>query len=81
MRLTVNHLPASRAGTYYEAWLMTSATRLVPVAAFRPGPGGRAQIDVPLPAAATGYRYIDISLQRTNAGTAHSHQSILRGNA
>jgi hypothetical protein len=36
------------------------------------------QIDVPLPAAA-GYRYIDISRQRTGAGTAHSSDSILRG--
>jgi len=78
--LMISHLPASRPGTYYEAWLMTSTTRLVPVAAFRPGADGRAQLDVPLPAAAAAYRYIDISLQRTSAGTAHSHHSVLRGN-
>lgn len=78
--LMISHLPASRPGTYYEAWLMTSTTRLVPVAAFRSGTDGRARLDVPLPAAAAAYRYIDISLQRTGAGTAHSHDSVLRGN-
>jgi anti-sigma-K factor RskA len=77
--LVIRNLPASQPGTYYEAWLMTDTTRLVPVAAFRPGADGNAKIDVPLPAAAAGYRYIDISLQHAGAGTAHSNDSVLRG--
>ena len=77
--LIVHNLPASRSGTYYEAWLMTDATRLVPIAAFRTGAHGSAQINVPLPASASSYRYIDISLQHAGAGTAHSRQSVLRG--
>ena len=80
IELMISHLPASQPGTYYEAWLMTNTTRLVPVAAFRPGADGWAQLDLPLPAAAAAYRYIDISLQRTGAGTAHSRHSVLRGN-
>ncbi len=78
--LTVHHLPVPHTGTYYEAWLMTSATRLLPIATFRPDATGRARIDIPLPAPAAGYRYIDISLQQTNAGLAHSRVSVLRGN-
>jgi Anti-sigma-K factor rskA len=79
MMLVIRNLPASRPGTYYEAWLMTDTTRLVPVAAFRADTDSRAQIDVPLPAPAAGYRYIDVSLQRTGAGMAHSGHWVLRG--
>jgi hypothetical protein len=77
--LTVQHLPASRPQQYYEAWLMTSTTRLVPLASFRVGRGGQARLTLPLPAAASAYRYIDVSLQRVGAGTRHSADSVLRG--
>lgn len=80
MLLRIQELPAPKPGTYYEAWLMTNTTRLVPVVAFRPDTNGSVQINVPLPAASTSYRYIDISLQHTDAGAAHSHHSVLRGN-
>lgn len=79
MLLTVRGLPPARPGTYYEAWLMSDGSHLVPVASFTVDGAGRARIDVPLPASASDYRYIDVSLQRTAAGTAHSSRSVLRG--
>jgi anti-sigma-K factor RskA len=79
MLLKVRGLPPAKPGTYYEAWLMSDGTHLVPVASFTVDDSGQARIDVPLPASASDYRYIDISLQRTAAGTAHSSTSVLRG--
>lgn len=79
MELTVGDLPPSPAGTYYEAWLLNDADDLVPVASFRVDTSGTAVVAVPLPASADRYRYLDISLQRLDAGTEHSSQSVLRG--
>ncbi|MDO8188509.1 anti-sigma factor [Conexibacter sp. JD483] len=79
MRLSVEDLPPSPAGSYYEAWLLDGPGRVVPVAAFSVGPDRRAVVEVPLPAAADRYRFLDISLQHVGAGTAHSGDSLLRG--
>ena len=79
MVLRVNHLPPSPTGTYYELWLMTDAKRLAPVAAFRVGAAGRAQLTLRLPDDPRHYVYLDLSEQRVGAGTAHSNDSILRG--
>lgn len=79
MLLTVRRLHPTAPGTYYEAWLMTSTTDLVPIASFDVNTGGNAHLDVPLPASPDLYRYIDISLQHLNAGLQHSRQSVLRG--
>jgi anti-sigma factor RsiW len=78
MVLNVEHLPATAPGEFYELWLMNDARSLVAVASFRVGAGGRAELEVPLPVAASGYRYLDISLQRATAGPAHSGDSVLR---
>jgi hypothetical protein len=77
--LRVRRLPASGAGRYYEAWLMTDATHLVPVAAFTVRGSGSARVTVPLPAPAARYRYFDVSLQQVSGGAAHSGDSVLRG--
>ena len=79
LRLSVAGLPPTAAGHFYEAWLMTSTTRLVAIATFRVTPGGHATMTVMLPAAATAYRYIDISAQSAGAGPDHSGDSVLRG--
>lgn len=79
MLFTAEGLPALKSGQYYEIWLMSSASRLVPVASFRVGPDGHAQIRVPLPAAPTSYRYFDVSRQQVSEGTDHSADSVLRG--
>jgi hypothetical protein len=79
LKLAVSDLPRTPTGRFYEAWLMTSRARLVPIASFRVGPDGRASMNVLLPASPSRYRFIDISLQRAAAGPAHSGDSVLRG--
>jgi hypothetical protein len=72
------HLPATPAGRYYELWLMSSDTKLVAVASFIVDRHGHATLSVPLPAPATNYRYLDLSLQQAADGPQHSGHSILR---
>jgi anti-sigma-K factor RskA len=79
MLFTAEGLPALQAGQYYEIWLMSSTSKLVPVASFRVGADGHAQVRVPLPADPTAYRYFDVSRQVAGDGTEHSADSILRG--
>jgi hypothetical protein len=79
LQLVVSNLPRTSAGGYYEAWLMTSTTKLVPIASFTVDAQGRAQLQLTLPAPASSYRYIDISRQLPRNGTAHSGDSVLRG--
>ncbi|MGC9219876.1 MAG: anti-sigma factor [Solirubrobacteraceae bacterium] len=79
MTLTLKGLPSSAPGTYYELWLMTSYTRLVPVASFRVGTSGGGTLRLLLPDNPHAYRYLDISVQRLGAGSAISRQSVLRG--
>jgi Anti-sigma-K factor rskA len=77
--ITFTRLPDPGAGRFYEAWLMTSATKLIPVASFRPDARGRARVETNLPAPVDAFRYIDVSLQQASAGPAHSGDSVLRG--
>ena len=79
MVLVINHLPRTVPGHYYEAWLMTSLQKLVPLASFRVDAHGQARLTLQLPAAESAYRYIDVSLQSAAAGVAHSATSVLRG--
>nr|MDQ2874681.1 anti-sigma factor [Actinomycetota bacterium] len=79
LTLRVDRLPSAGHGHYYEAWLMTNTRRLVPVASFEVDHSGTARVTVPLPAPADHYRYFDVSLQSISHGTAHSHDSVLRG--
>jgi hypothetical protein len=79
LTLSVRRLPATGAGRYYEAWLMTDTRHLVPLASFEVSGSGSARVTVPLPAPAARYRYFDVSLQTVSGGTAHSDRSVLRG--
>ena len=79
MLFTAEGLPTLEPGQYYEIWLMSSASALVPVASFRVGADGHAQVRVPLPADPAAYRYFDVSRQGVGAGTGHSADSVLRG--
>ena len=79
MVFTAEGLPTLKSGQYYEIWLMSSSSRLVPVASFRVGSDGHAQVRVPLPADPSSYRYFDVSRQRVAEGTVHSGDSVLRG--
>lgn len=78
MVLTVDHLPSTAPGRFYELWLMNSASDLVSVVSFRVGSDGKAELNVPLPVSAARYRYLDISLQHAASGPAHSGDSVLR---
>ena len=77
--ISFTRLPRPGANHFYEAWLMTSTTKLIPVASFRPDARGRARVQTTLPAPVGAYRYIDVSLQRSGASAAHSGDSVLRG--
>jgi len=77
--LVVTGLPPNAAGSYYEAWLMSSTTKLVPIASFTVDAQGHAHLQLTLPAPASSYRYIDVSRQLPRNGTAHSGDSVLRG--
>lgn len=79
MVLRARGLPPSASGQYYELWLMTDASRTVPIASFRVGADGRATVRVPLPADPGSYRYFDLSRQEVDGGTGHSADSVLRG--
>ena len=78
MLLTVEHLPVTAPGHFYELWLMNSTSDLVSVASFNVDAHGRAQLSVPLPVSASRYHFLDISLQQAAAGPAHSGDSVLR---
>jgi Anti-sigma-K factor rskA len=77
--ITFTRLPPAGAGRFYEAWLMTSATKLIPVASFRPNSRGSVRVETSLPAPVGAFRYVDVSLQQATAGPAHSGDSVLRG--
>jgi anti-sigma-K factor RskA len=79
MLLRTHGLPPSAAGDYYEVWLMSSDSKLVPVASFKVGESGEASVEVPLPAAPSEYAYFDVSRQTVAGGTDHSQDSVLRG--
>jgi anti-sigma-K factor RskA len=79
MLLRTHGLPPSAAGDYYEVWLMSSDSKLVPVASFRVGQSGEASVEVPLPAAPDEYAYFDVSRQTVSGGPDHSQDSVLRG--
>jgi hypothetical protein len=79
MLLRTHGLPPSAAGDYYEVWLMSSESKLVPVASFRVGESGEASVEVPLPAAPSDYAYFDVSRQTVTGGLDHSQDSVLRG--
>jgi anti-sigma-K factor RskA len=79
MVLDVSGLEPAGPGHYYEVWLMSSDTKLVPIASFSVNAEDKADIRVPLPASPAAYRYFDISRQAESEGTAHSGESVLRG--
>lgn len=77
--VTFRRLPRLGGGRFYEAWLMTSPAELIPVASFRPDAHGDARVQTTLPGPPGAFRYIDVSVQRADAGPGHSGDSVLRG--
>ena len=81
VQMNVEHLTPTDQRHYYELWLMTDATHLVPVAAFRVNGSGTARLSLPLPASPADYRYLNVSLQKAGDGSSISSLSVLRGPA
>lgn len=73
------NLPRSAPGTYYELWLMTSTTKLVPVTSFRIHSTGTDSLQLLLPDDPSHYKYLDISVQHVGDEGAISNDSVLRG--
>lgn len=79
VQVNIEHLSPTDQRHYYELWLMTDTTHLVPVASFRVNPGGTARLSLPLPASPSAYRYLNVSLQKAGGGNGISSLSVLRG--
>ncbi|MFN8162163.1 MAG: anti-sigma factor [Solirubrobacterales bacterium] len=71
----------SPPGTYYEMWLMNSASDLVSLGSFRVPTSGKATITVPLPEDPGRYHYFDISVERNDGDPGHSGVSVMRAPA
>jgi anti-sigma-K factor RskA len=78
-RLAVSGLAPTDRGHVYELWLMDSTRDLISVATFRVSASGRADVTLPLPAAPSHFRYLDVSLQPLDGTALHSSHSVLRG--
>lgn len=77
--LHVRGLRPSRAGQFYELWLMDANGPLISLGSFRVGTDGRATVQMPLPVTPTKYQYFDISVQPEGDDANHSGDSVLRG--
>jgi len=75
----VDGLPPSARGQFYELWLLNSADDLVSLGSFRVPQSGAAEVTVPVPGDATGYGFVDLSVERDDGNPSHSGDSVLRG--
>jgi anti-sigma-K factor RskA len=78
LHLTVTGLPRSRAGDFYEVWMLRSPTDLVAMGSFKVGADGRARVDLPITASASQFPILDVSLEPADGNPAHSGDSVLR---
>jgi Anti-sigma-K factor rskA len=75
LQLDVRGLPGPRGGATYEAWLYNSVIDAQPLGSSH---GGHVAIDAKLPAGATRYRYVDVSLEPADGNPSHSGDSVVR---
>ncbi|MEA2423206.1 MAG: hypothetical protein QOF55_2305 [Thermoleophilaceae bacterium] len=74
LRLDVRGLPNPRSGAY-QVWLYDSVIAARSLTRVR---GTKLALDLKLPAQASHYRYLDISLEPADGNPNHSGQSVLR---
>ena len=79
LRLSVSGLKETGPREFYELWLLGADGELVSLGSFRVDPGGRSEIEVPVPVDPDRYRYYDVSIQPENGSPDHSGRSVLRG--
>jgi hypothetical protein len=72
-------LRPSRAGDFYELWLLGADGRLVSLGSVRVPASGRAQLRVRLPVDPRRFLHFDISREPADGDPAHSTDSVLRG--
>jgi hypothetical protein len=77
--LDVSGLPPSRAGDFYELWLLGDDKRLVSLGSFAVGADGKARLNVPLPVDPARFAYFDVSREPGDGDPGHSGLSVLRG--
>lgn len=78
MRLDVHGLSPSEPRAFYEVWLLDGPERVMSLGSFRVPASGSARVTVPLPVAATDFRYVDVSVEREDGDPGHSGESVLR---
>ncbi len=78
MEIVATGLRPTRAGDYYELWLLGGPGRMVPVGTFRVTASRHADVRFQAPVPTAAYRFVDLSLQHAGAGPAHSGDSVLR---
>lgn len=69
-----------KPGFAYEVWLYNSRREAVSIGAQLTDRQGNLQGAGPLPANFESYRYVDVSRENIDRNTAHSGQSVMRGN-
>lgn len=77
--ISVDGLPPSARGQFYELWLLNSADDLVSLGSFRVPESGATEVTVPVPGDAGDYGFVDLSVERDDGDPSHSGDSVLRG--
>jgi hypothetical protein len=75
----VSGLRPSTDGEFYELWLLGDKGKLVSLGSFAVPKSGVAELKVPVPVDAKGFRYLDVSREPADGDPAHSGDSVLRG--
>jgi anti-sigma-K factor RskA len=75
----VSGLRPSADGEFYELWLLGDKGKLVSLGSFAVPKSGVAELKVPVPVDAKGFRFLDVSREPADGDPAHSGNSVLRG--
>jgi len=74
-------LRPSRAGEFYELWLLGEGGELVSLGSVRVPESASAELDLELPVDPGRFRYLDLSRKPADGDASHSKISVLRGPA
>jgi anti-sigma-K factor RskA len=78
--VTLEGLPPSRGGDFYELWLLGDGGELVSLGSVRVPASGRATLEnVQLPVDPERFSFLDVSREPADGDPGHSSISVLRG--